>query len=75
MSYPEIRLTKAQLFTKTRHHFNLPRPFKPSVLIRLSHAGRWEILNNSNERLGVNPDQAQFMLAIIEQHGGLVGGV
>jgi len=67
-------ITKKQLFAKTRDHFGLKKPFTPLVHIVIGYTGHWEIYNLQSEALGVTGEQRLFMLGLIEQHGGLVGG-
>lgn len=69
----KIRLTIPTLFTKTRLAFDLPRPFKPRVVIYKTESGQIDIINRDH-RHGVTPAQRAFMLDIIAQHGGLIVG-
>lgn len=68
-----IRLTLPSLFTKTRLAFDLPRPFKPRVLIYKTESGQIDIINRDH-RHGVTADQRAYMLDQIAAHGGIVGG-
>jgi len=68
-----IRLTLPSLFTKTRLAFDLPRPFKPRVLIYRTESGRIDIINRDH-RHGVTAEQRDYMLDTINQHGGFIVG-
>lgn len=70
----KIRLSIPTLFTKTRLAFDLPRPFKPRVLIYKTEYGAFDIINRDH-RHGVTPEQRAYMLDQIAMHGGIVGGV
>ena len=73
---PQIRLTLPSLFTKTRLAFDLPRPFKPRVLIYRTESGAFDIINQADGKHGVTAEQRIFMLDQIAAHGGLaLGGV
>lgn len=68
------QITRRKLFALTRQHFGLSAPFKPLVYIAINYIGQWDIINTQSEALGVTPDQKDFMLDLIKQHGGLKGG-
>ena len=69
----KIRLSIPTLFTKTRLAFDLPRPFKPRVLIYKTESGQIDIINRDGKH-GVTAEQRDYMLVTIAQHGGIVGG-
>ena len=70
-----VRLTLPSLFTKTRLAFDLPRPFRPRVLIYQTESGAFDIINQADGKHGVTPEQRAYMLDQIAMHGGIVGGV
>ena len=70
----KIRLTIPTLFTKTRLAFDLPRPFKPRVIVYRTEAGTFDIINQADGKHGVTEAQRAFMLDTIAQHGGLISG-
>ena len=70
----KIRLSIPTLFTKTRLAFDLPRPFKPRVLIYKTESGAFDIINQADGKHGVTPEQRAYMLDQIAAHGGIVGG-
>ncbi|BBL58503.1 hypothetical protein [Methylomonas koyamae] len=67
-------ITKKQLSSLTQKHFGLKKPFQPLIEIRKGYTGHWEIYNQHRSEFGVTDEQKTFMLDLIEQHGGVVGG-
>lgn len=72
----EIRpITKKQLFAATKNHFGLKKPFEPLIVVRIGYTGQWEIHNKTDrDEYSVTDAQKEFMLALIEQHGGFAVG-
>jgi len=71
----EIRLiTRKQLFSLTKKHFGLKESFNPLIEIRIGYTGHWEIFNKHGIEFGVTDEQKDFMLDLINQHGGFAGG-
>jgi hypothetical protein len=68
-------ITKKQLFAATKNHFGLIKPFEPLIVVRIGYVGQWEIHNKTDrEEYIVTDVQKDFMLGLIEQHGGFAGG-
>ncbi|ATG89471.1 hypothetical protein [Methylomonas koyamae] len=68
-------ISKTQLFSATRKHFDLKKPFEPLILVRIGYTGQWEIHNKTDlPEYCVTDEQKAFMLDLIEQHGSVVGG-
>ncbi|WP_446812046.1 hypothetical protein ACH50O_10955 [Methylomonas sp. 2BW1-5-20] len=66
-------ITLKQLIKKTRQEFKLPKPFDPFIVVRKNYIGRWDIYNRYSIEFGITEVQKDYMLELIEAHGGFRG--